>query len=159
MKQTLSKYSLSFEEDEFIKNQKEGNTRWIATLSSGFTIFQDDGRLGTNDSSWLRLQKYVSETGDNIVGLSIQFRSNMYSLPAMKDGYFFVNGVLFSLGAKKTYKYMHIGYLENNQVYVKRIRVPEILLESEEIRTIEQCKLGLIINVSSNGTTNSQNNG
>src|SRR5688500_10269504 len=69
--------------------------RWVAVLSNGETVYQDDDRPGIKpESAWIRLGNYVNNRGLHIVALSFQFRSHVISLPENADGYYFAKGAL-----------------------------------------------------------------
>jgi len=62
------------EKDKFLKEK----TIWVAKLSDGTTVYQDDDRPGlVQPSSWLRMKEYVDENGLYIEELSIKFRSHV----------------------------------------------------------------------------------
>ena len=50
---------LSKEMDAYIRVYADNNPLWIATLSNGETIYQDDGRPNVKPlSAWSRVKKY-----------------------------------------------------------------------------------------------------
>ena len=72
----------------------EDKTCWIAELSNGVLVYQDDGRETEKEySSWIRLKEYLKENNLNIIRLFLKFRSNVLDvIPSNKEGYFFFNG-------------------------------------------------------------------
>lgn len=59
--------------------------RWIASLSNGETIFEDDtkGQL----PAWVRLASYVKENKLAITNLRLQVSGQEISLPSKQEGY------------------------------------------------------------------------
>jgi hypothetical protein len=104
--------------------------RWLAVLNSGKTVIQDDYRPGlANHSAWLRLKEYIEETGDNIVELKLQFRSNHESpLPKNADGYFFSH-MLASVNGGENIGFFVIGWVEDGKLQVQKWHVPSLLRE------------------------------
>jgi hypothetical protein len=138
---------VSFELDSFI-TQKD-KTFWIAKLSDGRTVYQDDDRPDYEErNAWLRLKKFCEENNLFVTQVKIQFRDHIEVLPESNEGYFFRYGAFGCLKSKKSYSRFIVGPVKNNQVEVQVWRIPEIILENEysETRNIEDCKDGLIKN-------------
>jgi len=69
---------ITFVEDDYIQHQNIVSAQWIAELSDGTTVYQDDGHPErSNQSSWLRLSMYLKQTRLNIVSLKLRYRSNI----------------------------------------------------------------------------------
>ena len=67
-------------------NEFVPKSRWIASLSNGETIYEDN-RDG-EDPAWVRLAKYVEQEDISITTLRVQFESGrLINLPAGQDGY------------------------------------------------------------------------
>lgn len=118
-------------EDDFVYEQ----VRWLAHLSNGQTIIQDDNRPGVDPpQAWIRLGQYCKQERVNIVNLSLQFRSHHESpLPANADGYYFINKAV-SVNYGPTIGFYIIGYLKDEQIRVQQWRIPELVCYGEEIR-------------------------
>lgn len=127
--------SVTKEEDEFTFEKP----RWLAYLSNGERIIQDDNRPGvTPASAWLRLRDYCRQKHLHVVELKLQFRSHYESpLPAHAEGYYFSNKAGAVWGSKETEHFFIIGALVGNQVFAQHWKIPELVLVQEEIRTVE----------------------
>lgn len=124
---------------------------WVAHLSNGETVYQDDDRPGeTERSSWIRLKNYCKQGKYSVVGIDIRFWDHKEK--AVTDGalgYYFVNKVeatAFSGVVNNTHSYYVIGYLKDDKVYTTEWLVPEIIEMSHEIRDVVADDPKLIIN-------------
>lgn len=127
----------------------EDKTCWIAELSNGVLVYQDDGRETEKEySSWIRLKEYLKENNLNIIRLFLKFRSNVLDvIPSNKEGYFFSMGIIGMMSSNQNVNFYLIGSIENNKVKIKKIKIPELVVFDEEIRDISDCKeQQLIIN-------------
>jgi hypothetical protein len=144
--------SVCKEEDDFIRQQEldRGEAHWVAELSNGETIYQDDSRPGESPpQAWFRLASYLKGTaGLRIVSLGLRFRTNRLKsiLPANSDGYFFSRSAIGFLHQAGTLGFFMMGYLQKDKVMVSRWKVPELLLISEEERDVKNCERFLIRN-------------
>jgi hypothetical protein len=131
------------EEDEFTFEK----CRWLAHLSNGEIIIQDDGRPGMEPpSAWLRLKEYCKQNNVNIINVSLQFRSNHVSpLPAYADGYFFANKYIAIQGGFQGGFYL-VGVLINDIIQVHNYSVPALEYSGTEIRKVEDAGDFLIKN-------------
>jgi hypothetical protein len=119
-----------FEESDREVEFREGNARWIATLSDGRTAY-DNNREDV--STWSELHDFCYANGIWITKLYAHFRSNYIHLPSGKEGYFFTRSVLGSLMEGSNTYYFLLGYIEDNVVKIQKYRIPEmILVETEE---------------------------
>lgn len=67
-------------------NDSVPESRWIASLSNGETIFEDI--IDDEEPAWERLAKYVEQEDVSITGLRAQFASGkIIHIPAGQDGY------------------------------------------------------------------------
>lgn len=125
-------------EDSFL----EDKPIWVAVLSNGQKVYQDDDRKGLEErSAWLRLKSYLSKNNLKINSFYLKFRSNiLVILPANSSGYFFSKGIMASTGYGKNIYYFSIGHIENQKVFIKKIQIPELLLFEQETRDLYQCK-------------------
>ncbi len=97
------------QEDDFVFEK----CRWIAHLSNGQKVIQDDGRPQADPpQAWLRLATYCETNQLNITNVTLQFRSHHQSpLPADAEGYYFINKVA-SINYGETLGFYLIGYLK-----------------------------------------------
>lgn len=134
---------VSFEIDDFISNKD--STIWIATLSDGRAVYQDDDRPEHEEKrSWVRLQEYCKKNNLFVKKMAIKFRSHTEHLPESEEGYFFRKGVLGSPAEKKTIHRYICGPIINGEINVTVFRIPEIIIEETEIRKIEGNEDGII---------------
>lgn len=121
---------VSTQEDEFTREKWLNEARWTALLSNGQTVIQDDGRPGADPASaWLRLGMYVTEMNLKIVGLTLQFRSELpLHMPKDAEGYFFRKSMGAFLNTGQTFGFYLIGHLANGVIHVRQYKVPEMIL-------------------------------
>lgn len=95
-------------EDDFARSGYLTDARWIANLSDGTTCYQDDGRPGEAEpSAWARLREHCRDKGVWVVGLSIQFRSNVVAAaPSGAFSYFFRKNVVGWLNGRTDHNYL-----------------------------------------------------
>ena len=126
---------LSKELDDYIIKYADSNPIWIATLSNGETIYQDDDRPNVEPASaWVRLKQYCEENNFYITNLKIRNRTHIEEVGSDYDGYFFCKGagaLMFSDFVVHTY---NIGVLEGEKLKVQIWRLPELLPERFEER-------------------------
>jgi len=146
-----NKYKLFFEEDEVIVGAIEGHTRWIAHLSDGKRVYQDDFRQypefedERSYSTWVRLRDFCKKENIDIVGMTIQFRTNRDFLPENADGYYFCKSVMGGFGMEQNIHYFVAGCVRDGKIFVKKWQVPELIVMSEEEREIKENDLCLIL--------------
>ena len=131
------------EEDDFIFECP----RWIAHLSNGERVFQDDGRPEVYPpQAWLRLKDYCRQNGLRVVNLTLQFRSHHEApLPANATAYFFINKIA-KVQTGPQIEFLLIGHVENNKIKVQHWKVPELVCFGEDERPIEEGGESLIWN-------------
>ncbi len=131
--------------DDFIVNYQETSPCWVAWLNSGLVVYQDDYRPNIEPpSAWARLYNHCKETGDYIINMQIKFRSNVKSLPANADGYYFSKGARGSFGQPKTHQLFFVGTVQHDVLNVTCWKVPEMLEEKTEERNINEAGICLI---------------
>ena len=151
------KYELCTEEDDFLCDK----TIWIASLSNGVTVYQDDDRSNLKEpSAWKRLGFYISENCPeiNIVGMQLKFRSHIVELPSNARGYYFAHGM-----SKTTDDSVERGYLVCGSVDTNILRdaqytepvddiitcewysIPELIVAREQNRCLSQLQAPFLI--------------
>ena len=104
----------------------EDKTIWIAALSNGQEVFQDDDRGGVYPSSaWLRLKDYCEVEGVYIDELKIKFRSHVVTIPK-SEGYHFIKGIGCMVGFDPE-EFFIVGTLNGGKLQRTWYKVPEIL--------------------------------
>lgn len=133
--------------DDFVQEQEDnGMAHWVAELSNGQLVYQDDGRPNSTNSAWDRLARYLTTNNLKIRDLWLKFRSNeLRFLPSNADGYYFCKAAAAFLGSTGFFSY-NMGYLTNNKVVVYSYRVPELICYLTEEREISECGTRLILN-------------
>ena len=132
-------------EDDYIRERGlAGEARWIARLSNGQVVHQDDNRPGVKPhSAWVRLAEYIREHGLRIEALWLQFRDHVERpLPENAEGYFFARVAGAVWPGDTTLDFYLLGYLENvledsltnARVVVKRYKTPELIACDSEVR-------------------------
>ena len=129
-------------EDNFL----EDKPIWVAILNNGQIVYQDDEREGLSEkSAWIRLKKYIKENNLKISSFYLKFRSNtLLTTSNNSSGYFFSKGIMGSIISDNV-KYYSIGHVENGNVYIKKIKIPELICFDQEVRELYNCKEDQII--------------
>ena len=128
-------YNVAKQLDSYVNQYGDKNPMWIAELSNGETIYQDDGRPNAvPESAWARLKIYCENKGLHVTNLKIKNRSNAKDVPANKDGYFFCKcASAFMFGGETLHSFI-VGYLDNGRLFVRKWSMPEMTLERVEER-------------------------
>jgi hypothetical protein len=128
---------LCLEIDDFL----EDKPIWVAILSNGITVYQDDNRPGLNEPcAWKRLSSYVECEGCKIIGMYLKFRSNVNHIENNEnhDGYYFAYGVVREIQESKSRLYFNCGTCDGEKVYYKWYLVPELIAEKELSREVSE---------------------
>jgi hypothetical protein len=120
--------------------QREDITIWIATLSNGEIIYQNDNKPEDKEpSTWKRMKKYVEENLLSITQLSLQFRDHMIHLPISPIANYFAQGMMGELGKKMNHYYI-FGYytlhLKENYLKCNWYKIPELIITQTLDKTI-----------------------
>lgn len=142
-------HHLSSQIDDYLLDEYDRKPCFEVDLSNGVTIYSDDSRPGLEEpSTWIRLSNYIRESGVDIVGYRVRFRSNVQHIAYNADGYYFAHAVLGSFGSSETVEYYTAGYLKDGILKVKRFQKPALNIHVEELRNWKDAKQCLIINPS-----------
>jgi|TARA_R110000824_G_scaffold118860_1_gene271274 hypothetical protein len=126
---------LSKKFDSYVNQYADSNPIWIATLSNGDTIYQDDGRPDIEPSSaWVRLRLYCKQNDVHIVNMQVRNRSHVEDIGADHDGYFFCKGAGALIFGDMTLHTFNIGVLNEGKLKVRTWRLPELIPERFEER-------------------------
>ena len=126
---------LSKEFDDYINIYAAQNPLWIATLSNGEEIYQDDGREGAKPSSaWTRLKQYCDINDLHIESIKLRNKSHIEELGSGHDGYFFCKSAGALLFGDMTQHSFIFGALSGEKLSVRKWRLPELIPESVEER-------------------------
>ena len=126
---------VSKELDSYVNQYADCNPIWIAKLSNDETVYQDDGRPDVEpESAWLRLKEYCESNNLYIKSMQVRNRSHVEDVGSGHDGYFFCKGAGALLFQDLTVHTFNIGHLENEKLYVRTWRLPELVPERFEER-------------------------
>jgi|TARA_Y100000310_G_C20488672_1_gene718056 hypothetical protein len=134
------------EPDLFTAQAFERGTVWVAELSNGQTIYQDDERDGVEpESAWERLGIYCKENSFYVVDMYVQNGTNVVQVGKDYDGYYFCKGAGgFLHGDGRTYHTYIVGTLENGLMQVAHYNVPEMTVGFTETRDPDSAGVCLI---------------
>ena len=124
--------------DDFL----EEKAIWIATLSDGTKVYQDDERPGVDEpSAWIRLGHYLGESGLGIVGMELRFRSHIVPLPPDAPGYYFARGIRrdCAVGSKNKH-YLVAGVQIGDSILKRWYKTPELLMERDAIIPVDEAE-------------------
>lgn len=137
-------YGLCVEDCDFL----EDKTIWVAVLSNGITVYQDDNRSGKEPVAWKRLFDYCEEQKIDIVGMHLKFRSHVVPIPCGDDveGYYFSYGAHREFDERITRQHYICGVLIDERLHYSWYQTPELILTREDNRNpqkydIEQKRL------------------
>ena len=126
---------LSKEMDAYIRVYADNNPLWIATLSNGETIYQDDGSPNVKPlSAWSRLKKYCEDNQLHITNIKLRNRSNVVDVGSNHDGYFFCKSAGALMFGDMTMHSFIIGTLTGEKLSARKWRLPELIDEGIEER-------------------------
>ena len=126
---------LSKEFDSYINVYADNNPLWIATLSNGEVVYQDDGRPNVKPASaWARLKKYCEINDVHITNIKIRNRTHIEDLGSDCDGYFFCKSAGALLFGDMTQHAFIFGTLNGEKLSVRKWRLPELIPEATEER-------------------------
>ena len=155
---------LTKEFDAYIRVYADNNPLWIATLSNGETIYQDDGRPNIKPSSaWSRLKSYCEINDVHITNIKLRNRTNVVDVGSNHDGYFFCKSAGALMFGDLTMHSFVIGTLTGEKLSTRKWRLPELIAETVEERDpyeLPECiiaKKGILneqrLQTQNNGTT------
>ncbi len=120
------------QEDSFLDEK----TIWIATLSDGSTVFQDDDREGDfHPSAWIRLKDHCDSKGVYIDSLSIRFRDHKVEVPKA-EAYHFIKAVGCMVGFAEEHFFI-VSLLKQDKLTRNWYKVPEIVIDESSVVTAE----------------------
>ncbi len=130
-------YGLCLEECDFL----EDKTIWVAALSNGLVVRQDDNRSGREPKvAWLRLGKYCAENDVDIIGLHLKFRSHVIPITSNDTvrGYYFSYGVEKDIDENITRQHYVCGFLDSNGIVYSWYRTPELIADRDGVRQLKK---------------------
>ena len=119
---------------------------WVATLSNGEEIYQDDGAHPNQErSAWIRLANYCEQEGLNIDVLKARFKSHEVEVGRNVDGFYFCKAIMGSMGSSVCTHYYILGAVDNNVVNKTKWVVPEFIPEEESADPLSKCNTDCLI--------------
>jgi len=134
---------VSLEIDQFILDRMDSSPFWVATLSNGKEVYQDDGRYGDRDPAWLRLSAYCEENNLWVTKLVFQFRCTRKE--------FFGDNFYFTLGAGANWSagvtgatdnFYILGQIHGDSLKKDWWKTPEMTLFKTEYEPLEEVLKG-----------------
>ncbi len=127
--------------DDFLKDK----CIWIAHLSTGKIVFQDDGRPGHYEpSAWKRLWKFLHlNPWVHIKRMQLKFRSHIVDLPSEKPHYFYSHGIVKGMNSTKESFFHIVGWTseeDDSQLDVVWYKTPELVPTRNLTRPLDKCK-------------------
>ena len=136
---------ICIEPDLYTANLFEKGSVWVATLSDGSVVYQDDERDGVDPkSAWERLGIHCGETGIHVVDMYIQNGTNKVEIGKNHDGYYFCKGAGGFLYGGLTHHSYVCGVLKGGVLLVTAYNVPELTIQFEETRAVDKNSICLI---------------
>lgn len=140
----MKSYQLCTTYDEFIIDK----CIWIVELNDGTTVFQDDGRPGTDEpSAWKRLGAYIFDHPHNAIkNMRLRFGTHIVELPCSQPCYFYSRGLIQATGKDFGLDFHIVGWPSANNVMACHwYKSPELLMTQVKYRNFSDCKPGQII--------------
>ncbi len=140
MNKTMNDSALAFD-----VTPKTPKTRFLASLSDGRTVIQDDRK--NQKSAWLRLAEWLKQNSDiSITGIRLQGLKGIdKAMPANQRGYFFGNKHFAVYGGTQG-NYIGIGYYDGQKVNIVWYKQPNFDHTETEERTAGKAGFFLIQN-------------
>jgi|TARA_R110000824_G_scaffold363432_2_gene551417 hypothetical protein len=124
----------------------EKQSVWVATLSTGEDVIQDDDREGAEPpSAWLRLGQHCKENDCYITDMYIQNGTNKIEMEKGADGYYFCKSAGgFLYGGDTIHSYI-IGVLNEGVLRVTSWGVPQLTSDFAETRDVNDVPIECLI--------------
>lgn len=123
---------LTKEYDNFIQERMEPPSKlpsFVAELSNGETVYQDDGRyVEPSPFAWLRLKHYLTESNLNIEKLWLQYRSNKILVSSEAEGLYFCKGLIAGVGGDSSQCFV-VGILKDGGFAKLYYSIPDLQLK------------------------------
>ena len=118
-----------------VHTEATSKTKWIASLSCGLTVFDDDQRI-QGLSAWHRLRNFLRDNNLSIVQLRGQYGTITVDTAYKAHGYFFSRRVIAALGLPiPEMESWGVGHILNHKAYIKWIDNYGV---SQEIRDLNK---------------------
>jgi hypothetical protein len=124
-------------QDEFL----EEKVIWIAYLSDGTIVYQDDDRpKEAEPNAWLRLKYHLLHNSSPITlsRLFLRFRSHIVELPPNANGYYFSKGGIGSTGKMASMYICGAIYKDVDEIDCIWFKIPELEPAMRTIRYLSK---------------------
>ncbi|MAZ56610.1 hypothetical protein CL653_02365 [bacterium] len=119
---------------------------WVATLSNGEEIYQDDGAYPEEErSAWIRLANYCKQNKLGIDVLKARFKSHEIEVGRNVDGFYFCKAIMGSMGSSVCTHYYILGAVKKDVVTKTKWVVPEFISEEEYTDPLSECNTDCLI--------------
>lgn len=133
------------EEDDWTRERRIFEPRWILTLTDGSRVIQDDNRPGREPNAWQRYLKWrkLQELYTRFPmlaprSLHVEFRDQVLApLPEYAEGYLFRKAMMAQMGGPANNLYV-LGWVSGDKVHIQRWHVPEFTKLNEQVVPLEQ---------------------
>ena len=143
-KNILSSYGLCCEYDDFLDTR----AMWIAELSNGFKVFQDDDRKGVAiPSAWIRLGHYLQDFRSvKIQRMLMRFGTHTVLAGEDQPYWFFSRSLLQSTSQTFGLHFNILGWPEDgHELMCTWYKLPELVVMQREPRPLKKCRPEQII--------------
>lgn len=133
--------------DEYTAVFIDQNPYWVATLSSGDVVYQDDNRPNMEPSAWLRLREYCYAEDLNVSSLMLQFAGyQFHAYDGSGDGVYFSLGSSALLGEDlRTWSLYVVGKILSKHMDVVKYEIPTLQEQIRDGRLISPKNIPSII--------------
>jgi hypothetical protein len=129
----------------FAAGQYTPDVKYIASLSDGTTVLQDE--RPSDIASWSRLGLYLSANpGLKITGLKLVCGTTEFVMPANQAGYFFGNKAMAVFPSGGQAQFRGVGYYDGSKVTITWGSMPDLRFSRAEERDKEKAGFFLIEN-------------
>ena len=119
---------------------------WVATLSNGEEVYQDDGaHPDQENSAWIRLSNYCKQNELDIDVLKARFKSHEIEVGRNTEGFYFCKAIMGSMGSSVCTHYYILGVIDKDVVNKTKWIVPEFISEEEYTDPLLECNMDCLI--------------
>ena len=129
---------LRFTEDCVVEAQQDhGHAVFVARLSDGSVVYQDDWLDKVQEPTLIRLATYLRASDLRLVGLSIKFQTEWFCpLPDNAPAYYFAKGIGAMMGGPvQSFVVLGSGWPETR---VYQCSTPDLMLMYSEMRLVDE---------------------
>lgn len=134
--------------DPFLEELADrGRARWVARLSDGSHVYQDDDRPWVATPAWVRLKNYVESNGLWVTALWPEFRDHRFrhALPDDAAGYVCLRSLMAVFGLDfPAFTFFKLGAVDGDVVRLQTWQTPELILMEEETVPVSQMEFAII---------------